>query len=451
MDNTEKKYDSAVLKKDIFNLAWPAILEMVLSTAVWIFDTAMVGRLSAEALSAVGLGSQLAYTVTFVFAALGVGTAAMVARFTGAGEPEKADHVAAQSFLIACMIGLVLGILNFLGAGFFFSLVMKDPRVILLGMDYMRIVSIGIVFMVPTMVLNSALRGAGNTRLPMISALLGNSLNILGDYVLIFGHFGFPRLEVSGAAMATSIAQICGAAVTIGYVSLARKEIKLKFREIMKIDPHLLWQLVDLSLPASLEEFSYSGSRLISSMWIANLGTVAFAANQVAVSAESMSFMPGYGFSVAASTLVGQNLGAKRKDLAEDSGWESMKFALLLMGAVGILFLAVPGWLIGFFTSIPEVRNLAAVCIRVGAFEQPTIAISMTLSGALKGAGDTKGTFLISLVSTWLIRLPLIFIMVFILKKGLAFVWLATVIQFFSESLLMVFRFRQGRWKDIRL
>ncbi|RKL61878.1 MATE family efflux transporter [Thermoanaerobacteraceae bacterium SP2] len=451
MDNMEKKYDSAVLKKGIFNLAWPAILEMVLSTAVWIFDTAMVGRLSAEALSAVGLGSQLAYTVTFVFAALGVGTAAMVARFTGAGEPEKVDHVAAQSFLIACVIGLFLGILNFLGAGFFFSLVMKDPRVIILGTDYMRIVSVGIVFMVPTLVLNSALRGAGNTRLPMISALLGNSLNILGDYVLIFGHFGFPRLEVSGAAVATSIAQICGAAVTIGYVTLAKKEIKLKFKEIMKIDPRLLWQLVDLSLPASLEEFSYSGSRLISSMWIANLGTVAFAANQVAVSAESMSFMPGYGFSIAASTLVGQNLGSKRKDLAEDSGWESMKLALLLMGAVGILFLAAPGWLIGFFTSIPEVRDLAAVCIRVGAFEQPTIAISMTLSGALKGAGDTKGTFLISLISTWLIRLPLIFIMVFILKKGLAFVWLATVIQFFLEALLMVLRFRQGRWKDIRL
>ncbi|WP_281273647.1 MATE family efflux transporter [Biomaibacter acetigenes] len=128
-----------------------------------------------------------------------------------------------------------------------------------------------------------------------------------------------------------------------------------------------------------------------------------------------------------------------------------MKLALLLMGAVGILFLAAPGWLIGFFTSIPEVRDLAAVCIRVGAFEQPTIAISMTLSGALKGAGDTKGTFLISLISTWLIRLPLIFIMVFILKKGLAFVWLATVIQFFLEALLMVLRFRQGRWKDIRL
>ncbi|WP_281273648.1 MATE family efflux transporter [Biomaibacter acetigenes] len=293
---------------------------MVLSTAVWIFDTAMVGRLSAEALSAVGLGSQLAYTVTFVFAALGVGTAAMVARFTGAGEPEKVDHVAAQSFLIACVIGLFLGILNFLGAGFFFSLVMKDPRVIILGTDYMRIVSVGIVFMVPTLVLNSALRGAGNTRLPMISALLGNSLNILGDYVLIFGHFGFPRLEVSGAAVATSIAQICGAAVTIGYVTLAKKEIKLKFKEIMKIDPRLLWQLVDLSLPASLEEFSYSGSRLISSMWIANLGTVAFAANQVAVSAESMSFMPGYGFSIAASTLVGQNLGSKEKTLPKTVG-----------------------------------------------------------------------------------------------------------------------------------
>ncbi|HHW01978.1 MAG TPA: MATE family efflux transporter [Thermoanaerobacterales bacterium] len=451
MKNSAEVYDSAVLKKDILDLAWPAILEMVLSTAVWIFDTAMVGRLSAEALSAVGLGSQLAYTVTFVFGAFGVGTAVMVARYTGAGKTDRADHVVAQSFLISCFVGLFLGLMNFFGARFFFSLVMKDPRVILLGTDYLRIVSIGIVFMVPTMVLNSALRGAGNTRLPMISALLSNSFNILGDYVLIFGHFGFPRLEVNGAALATSIAQICGAAVTISYVTLAGKEIKLKFKEIMKIDLPLLWQLADLSIPASLEEFSYSGSRLISSMWIANLGTVAFAANQVAVSAESMSFMPGYGFSVAASTLVGKNLGGSRKDLAEKSGWESMKFALLLMGTVGLLFLAVPGWLISFFTSIPEVRDLAAVCIRVGAFEQPTIAISMTLSGALKGAGDTKGTFIISLISTWLIRLPLIFVIIFIMKKGLAFVWFATVIQFFSEALLMFLRFRQGRWKEIKL
>lgn len=450
MGNIQHNYKRS-LRKDIFSLAWPAILEMVLSTTVWIFDTAMVGRLSAEALSAVGLGGQLAYSVTFVFAALGVGTAAMVARYTGAGEYEKIDHIAGQSFLIAVIIGIALGLINFFGAGFFFSLVMKDPRVVALGTDYMKIVSVGIAFMIPTIVLNSALRGAGNTRLPMISALVGNSINVVGDYVLIFGHFGFPRWEVNGAAVATSIAQICGAAITIGYVAFARKEVRLKFKEAWKIDLSLLKKLIGLSLPASFEEFFYDGSRLISSMWIAHLGTLAFAANQVAVSAESMSFMPGYGFSVAASTLVGQNLGAKRKDLAEASAWESAKYAFLLMGTVGMLFFTLPGWLMGFFTSIPDVRNLAALCIRVGAFEQPTLAISMTLSGALKGAGDTKGTFFISLVSTWMIRLPLIFIMVFILKKGLTFVWLATVIQFFVEALLMALRFKKGGWKHIKL
>lgn len=451
MGKIENDLSITFIRKEIFHLAWPAIMEMVLHTAVWIFDTAMVGRLSAEALSAVGLGGQLTYTVTFIFAAIGVGTSAMVARFTGSGETEKADHAAGQSFLIACTIGLFLGVLNYSGAELFFSYIMRDSEVVLKGINYMKIVSVGVVFMVPTLVMNSALRGAGDTKLPMISALVANTVNIIGDYVLIFGHFGFPRWEVSGAAFATTLAQICGAAITMGYVIWPKSEVRLKMRDIIHIDPNTLKQIISLSIPASLEEFSYSGSRLISSMWIARLGTLAFAANQVAVSAESMSFMPGYGFSVAASTLVGQNLGAKREKTAEISGWEAMKFSTLLMGFVGAVFFLFPGWLMGFFTNIKEIRDLAAVCIKIGAFEQPTIAVSMTLGGALKGAGDTKGTFLVTLVSTWLIRLPLIFLMIFILGKSLEYVWMVTVAQFFVEALLIGYRFWKGRWKKIVL
>ncbi|MCR4431434.1 MAG: MATE family efflux transporter [Tepidanaerobacteraceae bacterium] len=451
MKQLENNINIAFLRREIFHLAWPAIMEMVLHTAVWIFDTAMVGRLSAEALSAVGLGGQLAYTMTFVFAAIGVGASAMVARFTGAGETEKADHVAGQSFLISCVIGVFLGILNYSGAELFFSYIMKDAKVVLEGIDYMRIVSVGIMFMIPTMVINSALRGAGNTKLPMISALVANAINIVGDYVLIFGHFGFPRWEVSGAAFATTFAQICGAAITVGYVVRPGSEVRLKMRDIIKINPNTIKQIILLSVPASLEEFSYSGSRLISSMWIASLGTLAFAANQVAVSAESMSFMPGYGFSVAASTMVGQNLGAGREESAEASGWEAMKFSVILMGSAGIIFFLFPVWLMGFFTNIKEVRDLAAACIKIGAFEQPAIAISATLSGALRGAGDTKGPFLVSMISTWLIRLPLLYIVIFILHKNLEYVWMAIVIQFLIEAFLMTIRFWKGEWKKIVL
>ncbi|MDI3480457.1 MAG: hypothetical protein PWQ97_112 [Tepidanaerobacteraceae bacterium] len=451
MGKIQDDINIAFLRKEIFRLAWPAILEMVLHTAVWIFDTAMVGRLNAEDLSAVGLGGQLVYTMTFVFASIGVGTSAMIARFTGAGQQEKVNHVAGQSFLIACVIGLILGVLNYLGAEIFFFYIMRDSEVISMGINYMKIVSVGIVFMIPTLVINSALRGAGNTQLPMISALVANTINIVGDYVLIFGHFGFPRLEVRGAALATTFAQVCGAAITIGYVIWPQSEVKLKTRDIINFDINTFKQIISLSIPASLEEFSYSGSRLISSMWIARLGTLAFAAHQVAVSAESMSFMPGYGFSVAASTLVGQNLGAKREKSAEVSGWEAMKFSLVLMSCVGIVFFLFPQWLMGFFTNIKEVGDLAAACIKIGAFEQPTIAISMTLSGALRGAGDTKGTFLVTTISTWLIRLPLIFMAIFILGKRLEYVWMVTVIQFFLEALLMVLRFWKGQWKNIML
>lgn len=328
---------------------------------------------------------------------------------------------------------------------------MEDPVVVSLGISYVKIITIGVIFMIPTMVMNAALRGAGNTRLPMVSALIANTLNIVGDYVLIFGHFGFPQMGVKGAAIATTLAQVCGFIITISYLILGKDVIRLNLKETIKIDINVIKQLSKLSIPSCMEEFSHSGSRLISSIWIARLGTISFAAHQVAVSAESMSFMPGHGFSVAASTLVGQNLGADRVDEAEKSAWGSMKFALVLMSAVGAFFLLFSRQLMGLFTSVREVEALAAACIRIAAFEQPTIAIAMALAGALRGAGDTRGTFKVGLIGTWLVRLPLIFFIVFVFKKPITYVWIATVIQFAVEAVLMVLRFKQGTWRKIKV
>jgi putative MATE family efflux protein len=440
-----------LLRKRVLQLAWPAILEMVLHTAVWMFDTAMVGRLSAEALSAVGLGGQLAFSVTFVFAAIGVGTSAMVARYIGAGQQQKADLVLAQSLILSTIIGILLAALYMFGGEAFFSAVMRDPLVKKLGTGYIKIASVGLIFMVPTCVMNSALRGAGNTRLPMFSALVTNTLNIIGDYVLIFGKFGFPRWEVNGAAFATAAAQAAGALITIIYITKMNSQVRLHKKDMFTFDFAVIKQIFKLSVPAALEELNHSGSRLLSSLWIARLGTVPFAAHQVTVSAESMSFMPGYGFSVAASSLVGQNLGANKKKLAEVSARESVKYSIILMGCLGLLFLIMPGWIMRFFTDISAVKYFASKCIMIAAFEQPFIAISMTLSGALRGAGDTRGTFLVSLISTWIIRMPLIFAVIFVFNKGLTAVWVVTVIQFIVEAFLMGIRFLKGHWKEINI
>jgi len=303
--------------------------------------------------------------------------------------------------------------------------------------------------MVPSYVVNSALRGAGNTVVPMLSAATGNILNVVGDYVLIFGHFGFPRMEVEGAALASAISQIVAALIALIYAGSGRANVAIDFKALIP-DFGLMRELTRISLPASMEELSYTTSRLLCSAWINRLGTVAFAAHQVAVTGESISFMPGYGFSVAASAMVGQNLGANDEKTAEKSAWEAARLAAILMGMMAILFLLVPEKITGLFTNIPEVRDLAARCLRIGSLEQVSIAYSMTFSGALRGAGDTKGTFRITSMTWWFLRVPLIFLVAWF-KAGLELVWVTTVIQYFVEALLMVRRFKKSEWKKIKM
>lgn len=437
------------LRRKIMALAFPAILEMLSGTLVWATDTAMVGRLSAEALSAVGLGGQIVFNVVYVFGALGVGALAMVSRSIGAGDKKRADYITSQAFIMAVCLGIILALIYFFCAERIYGMLSDDPEVVALGTKYVKILALGVVFMVPSYVVNSALRGAGNTVVPMLSAATGNILNVVGDYVLIFGHFGFPRMEVEGAALASAISQIVAALIALIYAGSGRANIEIDFKALIP-DFGMMRELTRISLPASMEELSYTTSRLLCSAWINRLGTVAFAAHQVAVTGESISFMPGYGFSVAASAMVGQNLGANDEKTAEKSAWEAARLAAILMGMMAILFLLVPEKITGLFTNIPEVRDLAARCLRIGALEQVSIAYSMTFSGALRGAGDTKGTFRITSMTWWFLRVPLIFLVAWF-KAGLEFVWVTTVIQYFVEALLMVRRFKKSEWKKIKM
>ncbi len=439
------------IRTEIFYLAWPAILEMVLETSVWMFDTAMVGRLTASALSAVGLGGQLMYTMLNIFSAVGVGCSAMVARYCGGGEYDRAEHVVGQSFLLSIIIGSIMFVTLYSIIPTFFNKLITQTDIAAQGIIYTRIIAVGGSIMVPTKVLNYALRGSGNTRVPMLSTLIADLFNIFGDYALIFGKFGMPRMGVAGAAIATSISQALSLCVSAGYLIFNKNGIKLKFADIRNIDSGIIKKLISLGVPASLYEFSDNGSRLISSLWLSRMGSIAFAAQQVSVSAESMSFMPGVGFSVSAATMVGQALGAGNEEKAEASTKESSKMAVIFMSIIGLIFFIIPGRLMSFFTNIAGVRNLSAKCIRIAAFEQPTMALSMALSGALKGAGDTKGPFYVTMISTWMIRLPLIFMSVFVWKLSIEYVWIITDLQFLAEALLMAFRFKKGVWKKIKL
>lgn len=446
-----ERLDNKDIRNKIFKLAIPAIMEMTLHTLVWTADMAMVGRLNSASISSVNLGAQIMFTISNIFGALGIGATAMVSRQIGAQNKDEAENIAAQSIGIGIIISLLIGITGMLSSNMVFKLIVDDAEVIALGSIYLRIVFIGAFFLIPQFVANSILRGAGNTVVPLISAAFANVFNILADYVLIFGKLGFPELGVRGAAIATGTAQILGASITFFFLIRGKSGIKLHISKIFRLSKDVVRSIINLSVPATLETFMNEGSRLLSSFWIAQLGTAAFAAHSLANAAESISFMPGYGFAVAATTMVGQSLGARSIKKAEISTKKSVIYSTLLMGAVALAFLIVPFGIMRLFSNDLDTVALASKCLRVGAIEQIPIAIAMSISGALKGAGDTRGPFKISLVTNLGVRLPLIFIIVFILKWNIVYVWWATAIQFIVEAILMTIRYKKGRWKSIKI
>ena len=443
--------NSTGLNKKILMLAWPVIMEMALHMFVWVFDTAMVGRLSAEALNAVGLGGQIVFTITAVFSGIGIGTMVLVARFTGAQQREDVQRTASRGLGLGFIIGLLVSAGTGLLSKPLLQVFVKDPLVLGYAVSYMRITSAAVAFMIPMNVGSYIMRGAGNTRTPMVIAGIANAINVVGDYALIFGKFGLPRLEVVGAATATAAAQIIGSVIIISLLLASRQGIRVKPALMFRLDRDFVKRIMRLSIPASLEEFMNSSGRVVSSLWISGMGAVPFAANSIAVAAESISFMPGYGFAVAASTLVGQNLGAVKKEEAEESALRAILMGTLFMTVIGLVFFFFPTLIIAIFTDLPDVMSLAARCIRIGAFEQPFIALSMILAASLRGAGDTRGPFAAVAASNWLVRLPLIYMVVYVWRLEVTYVWAATLIQFVVETALLAWRFLARRWKDIDL
>lgn len=437
--------------KTILTLATPVILEMILGMVVWIADTAMVGRLNAQALSAVGLGSQIFFSSVNVFASVGIGAAAIVSRHIGAKNYERSQESGAHAFQIGLVLGVVLFICSYFIFGEFFALANAEDEVVVLGTQYLRIISAAGLFMVPGFISNAILRATGDTKTPMIGAIIVNTINLVGDYLLIFGKFGFPKMGVAGAALATALGQIIGFCYVIFvlFKGTGKEDYRLgKLRAINWDDFRQIWRF---SLPAIINELMISGGRLIYSFMVIGIGTLSFAANQIAVTAESLSFMPNSGFAVAATTLVGQSLGAEDREEAEKYGWTSAALAAIVMGVTSIVFLFFPRLMARLFTNEADTIDLAAKCIRIAALEQIPMAYSMVLSGALKGAGDTKGAMYITIGSNWLFRLPASFLVIYILKLPVTYLWVMTAIQYVIETLFFATRFKRGHWATIEI
>lgn len=433
--------------KTVLTLALPAVGEMTLYMMIWVLDTMMVGKYGGNtAVSTVGLSSEIMYTFTNIFIAVGItiGITSLVARKIGAGEKEKAEEFASIGFFFGTFVALIIALITFNFTKNILMAAGASGNVLSQGVIFMKITSLGIFFNMLMNLLNGILRGYGNTKTPLIVSVIINIINLGLDWVLIFGRYGFPELGIKGSAIATASAQTMGFIFILSYV-LKKSEIKPEIKYIRNLQLHKLSELLRLSIPSSLQEAAFTISRLISVFIIMHLGTVAFASNQITTTIESLSFMPGWGFGVAATTLVGHKIGEKNYKKAWEYAYVCTILGVISMSLCSLLFLCFPNFLIHLFIkeSEKEVIYLGGLCLMVASIEQPFMAVSMILGGALKGTGDTKTPFMVSLISGWCIRLPLMLYFIYLLKLSVVYVWFITSLQWIFEGICIFILFKK--------
>lgn len=437
--------------RTIVFLAMPAMIENVSQVLIGVVDTYFVGKLGTEAIAGVGVTNLTMNVYISFFLALGIGTTAVVARYIGAKDKKNANDALKQSLIMSIIIGLIFGLVNFIFAEEILQLLGAESRVIEYALPYFLAVAVPSVFLCMNMVLASALRGAGDTKTPMKIALLANIVNALLDYILIFGILNFDGLGILGAGLATTTSRIISVALLLGKIKGKETGINLSLRKEWNINRKMMRSITKISLPAAIERLIMRSGQLIYGGMIIKIGTEAYAAHNIAGTIETFSYLPGMGFGVAAATLVGQNLGRKRKEEAHRVGLISYFISTIFMVAVGMGFYVFAPVLAGLFTTDPEVIGQVVKVLRIIALFQPFLGITLVITAALQGAGDTKFPMYSSFIGIWGVRVVGVYLLSIRGDYGLVGVWTAYAIDVTLRGLILMVRYQKGKWKEIRI
>ncbi|GAA0362738.1 MATE family efflux transporter [Bacillus horti] len=439
---------SKAVRKKVLQLAGPSLTEMVLTNLVQMLNMIMVGRVSAEAVAAVGLTNQPVFFALAAFMALNVGTTAIIARAVGAGDYNEANQAAQQAFILNILLSIVIIFVSFIYAEQLLIFMGAAPEVLVDGVLYAQIMFLSLGFITISMGLSAVLRGAGDTVTPMRINVISNILVVVIGFPLIYGYFGLPAMGVVGAAIATAIARLT-ATIWVTYVLFSGKFIiTLSLKKLWNFDKSMIQRIVKVGLPAAGEQFLLRGGQIIFARIVAGLGTVTFAANQICFSILGLTFMPGMAFAMAATTLVGQGLGAKRPELAEKFGWETRRIGSIVAGSIGVLFIIFAPYIMMLYTNDPEVVRQGAIALRIVGAVQVAQSTQFILAGALRGAGDTKYPLYAMFVGVWGFRVILCILFVMVLEWGILGAWLAIAVDQIVRSIIIHTRYKNGKWKN---
>lgn len=437
-------YDIKEINKKILSMILPITIENILQMIAGIVSMGMVGRIDVLAVSALGIGMRITQIVWALFKGIATGATVFVAQYYGAGEYKKMLTVIQQTMLSTIAVVAVLEILLYIEAPALLSVFNPNEELMQQAVVYLRLVSLGLPFLAMMLVIGGVLQGMGNARTPMLITMTMNIVNVIVGYVLIFGNLGFPAMGIRGAAIATVVSQIV--AVLLGlFILFNKKGIMNEYfnKSFFAVDMKQIKGIYRVGLPSSMESVFWQLAAIIITRAILTFGEMPFAAHQLGLQAESISYMPAAGFAVAATAFIGQALGAKDKDLAKLYFKQIMKGAMLITAVCASILIFLPGSTMSLLTNNKEIIALSSIyLILMGIVQLPQNATGV-LSGAMRGAGYTKVPMLVAGIGLWGIRVPLVLIVAYGMKLSIVAIWSVFCIDLCARFIICLIMFKR--------
>ena len=447
LSDNEVDYTTGSIGRALRLLAIPMMLEMSMESVFSVVDIIFVSRLGTDAVAAVGITEALITVLYAVAIGLGVGVTAMVSRRIGAKRPDAAASVTGQAIWLGAVLSVVIGVAGATFAEDMLRLMGASTNVVETGKGFTAVLLGGSASILYLFILNAAFRGAGDAAVALRSLWLANGINIVLDPCLIFGLGPFPELGVTGAAIATTIGRGVGVLYQLWYLLDGRGRLDFQLRHL-RVETALIARMLVISL-GGIGQFLISTSSWIGVMRIVALyGSPAIAAYTIALRMLEFAFLPAWGLGNAAATLVGQNLGAGRPDRAEQSAWRASKYNVIFMSSIGLLLLMLAPGIANLFTEDPDVVRYTTSCLRIMGLGYPMYALGMIMVQSLNGAGDTASPSTLNLICFWLVQIPLAFWLATEAELGPNGVFIAIVIAESLLTVLGVYVFRKGGWKQ---
>jgi putative MATE family efflux protein len=439
------------LWKAIWTMSWPLMITTVSASIIGMVDVQVAGYLGAPVQAAVGLSEQVMFLFMVFLMSLGTGTTAIVARHYGERDVNASARATAQSLVLSLFSGVTLAAMSFQLSYLLLPIFARSPEVLSSGREYISVFGWCIIPFSINCISNSAFRAIGDAKTPLLVMVAQVVINVAGDYLLVCANWPVAGLGVKGIAWATVAGSAVGALMSLCLI--ARSPLSQAYKQLLPVSTDLMVKVLRIGLPSAFQRLGWAASVLVMFciLRMVQEPTAALASWTIGMRVEGLLFMPLMALSLSVSSIVGQNLGAKREDRAVKAGWDVSWIGVALMVVLGGVIFIFSEQIAASMTTDAQTRILTAQYLRINSLSEPFLALAMILSGALQGAGDTRMPMIASLFTNWIIRLPLAWFLALVVGLETSGVWWAMTSSVVVYAFIMIWRYKEGSWLRIKV